>query len=174
MKQNEVILKNISIVSFHQPDGAGTNKQHVITKNTAKLDRETEELKHDKIPLEVGKIIQEGRKAKGLKQSELAAVSVYISFSPLCFHSILSSLFSLKRIFIEILLFCFFCSLYPENLRETTNYNRLRSRSWHPEQRYFGQNRTSDWVKIAWKRSRPEVVASWAKEVRHWEAYSFH
>lgn len=56
-------------------DGAGTNKQHVITKNTAKLDRETEELKHDKIPLEVGKIIQDGRKAKGLKQSELAAVS---------------------------------------------------------------------------------------------------
>lgn len=58
-------------------DGAGTNKQHVITKNTAKLDRETEELKHDKIPLEVGKIIQEGRKAKGLKQSELAAVRIF-------------------------------------------------------------------------------------------------
>lgn len=56
--------------------GAGTNKQHVITKNTAKLDRETEELKHDKIPLEVGKIIQEGRKSKGMKQSELAAVSI--------------------------------------------------------------------------------------------------
>lgn len=48
----------------------------MITKNTAKLDRETEELKHDKIPLEVGKIIQDGRKAKGLKQSELAAVSI--------------------------------------------------------------------------------------------------
>lgn len=59
-------------------DGAGTNKQHVITKNTAKLDRETEELKHDKIPLEVGKIIQEGRKNKGLKQSDLAAVSEFI------------------------------------------------------------------------------------------------
>lgn len=61
---------------WYYSDGAGTNKQHVITKNTAKLDRETEELKHDKIPLEVGKIIQEGRKSKGLKQSELAAVRI--------------------------------------------------------------------------------------------------
>lgn len=60
--------------------GAGTNKQHVITKNTAKLDRETEELKHDKIPHEVGKIIQDGRKSKGLKQSELAAVSISLTF----------------------------------------------------------------------------------------------
>lgn len=60
-------------------DGAGTNKQHVVTKNTAKLDRETEELKHDKIPLEVGKLIQEGRKNKGLKQSDLAAVSICAS-----------------------------------------------------------------------------------------------
>lgn len=62
-------------------DGAGTNKQHVVTKNTAKLDRETEELKHDKIPLEVGKLIQEGRKSKGLKQSDLAAVSGYIDLN---------------------------------------------------------------------------------------------
>ncbi|XP_055323744.1 endothelial differentiation-related factor 1 homolog [Sitodiplosis mosellana] len=60
-------------IDTSQKYGAGTNKQHVVTKNTAKLDRETEELKHDKIPLEVGKIIQEGRKQKGLKQSELAA-----------------------------------------------------------------------------------------------------
>lgn len=59
-------------------DGAATNKQHVVTKNTAKLDRETEELKHDKIPFDLGKIIQEGRAAKGLKQSELAAVSKHL------------------------------------------------------------------------------------------------
>lgn len=52
--------------------GAGSNKQHVTTKNTAKLDRETEELKHDTIPLEVGKIIQQGRQAKGISQKELA------------------------------------------------------------------------------------------------------
>ncbi|XP_011812792.1 PREDICTED: endothelial differentiation-related factor 1 [Colobus angolensis palliatus] len=31
---------------------AGQNKQHSITKNTAKLDRETEELHHDRVTLE--------------------------------------------------------------------------------------------------------------------------
>lgn len=56
-------------------DGAGTNKQHVATKNTAKLDRENDELKHEKIPMEVGKIIQQGRNAKGLSQKDLATVS---------------------------------------------------------------------------------------------------
>lgn len=55
--------------------GAATNKQHVTTKNTAKLDRETEELKHDKVPLAVGKLIQQGRNAKGLSQKDLATVS---------------------------------------------------------------------------------------------------
>ncbi|XP_055843605.1 endothelial differentiation-related factor 1 homolog [Episyrphus balteatus] len=59
-------------VDTQQKFGAGTNKQHVTTKNTAKLDRETEELKHDKIPLDVGKIIQQGRNAKGLSQKDLA------------------------------------------------------------------------------------------------------
>jgi len=59
-------------VETQQKYGAGTNKQHVTTKNTAKLDRETEELKHEKIPLEVGKIIQQGRQAKGLSQKDLA------------------------------------------------------------------------------------------------------
>lgn len=62
-------------VITHNSVGAGTNKQHVITKNTAKLDRESEELKHDKISFDLGKMIWEGRAAKGLKQSELAAVS---------------------------------------------------------------------------------------------------
>lgn len=55
--------------------GAGTNKQHAATKNTAKLDRENEELKHDKIPMDVGKIIQQGRNSKGLSQKDLATVS---------------------------------------------------------------------------------------------------
>jgi putative transcription factor len=54
--------------------GAATNKQHVTTKNTAKLDRETEELKHDKIPLDLGRLIQQGRQAKGWSQKELATV----------------------------------------------------------------------------------------------------
>ena len=52
--------------------GAGSNKQHVATKNTAKLDRETEELRHDRIPLDVGKLIQQGRQAKNMSQKELA------------------------------------------------------------------------------------------------------
>ncbi|CAH2015321.1 unnamed protein product [Acanthoscelides obtectus] len=51
---------------------SGSNKQHVTTKNTAKLDRETEELKHETIPLDVGKLIQQGRQAKGLRQKDLA------------------------------------------------------------------------------------------------------
>jgi hypothetical protein len=55
--------------------GAGQNKQHQTTKNTAKLDRETEELKHDKISLDIGKLIQQGRQAKGWSQKELATVS---------------------------------------------------------------------------------------------------
>lgn len=44
----------------------------MTTKNTAKLDRETEELKHDTISLDVGKLIQQGRQSKGLSQKELA------------------------------------------------------------------------------------------------------
>lgn len=55
---------------------AGQNKQHFITKNTAKLDRETEELHHDRVPLEVGKVIQQGRQSKGMTQKDLATVSI--------------------------------------------------------------------------------------------------
>ncbi|XP_076020292.1 endothelial differentiation-related factor 1 homolog [Genypterus blacodes] len=51
---------------------AGQNKQHLVSKNTAKLDRETEELHHDRVPLEVGKVIQQGRQEKGLTQKDLA------------------------------------------------------------------------------------------------------
>lgn len=54
--------------------GAGTNKQHGTTKNTAKLDRETEELKHDTVPLDLGRLIQQGRQAKNLSQKDLASV----------------------------------------------------------------------------------------------------
>jgi len=54
--------------------GGGANRQHVTTKNTAKLDRETEELKHDQVPLELGKLIQQGRQNKGLSQKDLATV----------------------------------------------------------------------------------------------------
>lgn len=48
----------------------------MTTKNTAKLDRETEELRHDKIPLDVGKIIQQGRQGKGMSQKDLATVKM--------------------------------------------------------------------------------------------------
>ena len=60
---------------MHGPGAAGQNKQHSITKNTAKLDRETEELHHDRVTLEVGKVIQQGRQSKGLTQKDLATVS---------------------------------------------------------------------------------------------------
>ncbi|ESO07948.1 hypothetical protein HELRODRAFT_110237 [Helobdella robusta] len=51
---------------------AGHNKQHVGDKNTAKLDRETEELHHETVGLDVGRLIQQGRQAKNLTQKDLA------------------------------------------------------------------------------------------------------
>lgn len=64
---------------------AGQNKQHLVTKNTAKLDRETEELHHDRVPLEVGKVIQQGRQEKGLTQKDLATVSKQMYYA--CINS---------------------------------------------------------------------------------------
>jgi hypothetical protein len=52
------------VVSTEQKFGAATNKHGVTSLNTAKLDQETEELKHDRVPMDVGKIIQKGRNAK--------------------------------------------------------------------------------------------------------------
>lgn len=60
---------------------AGQNKQHLVTKNTAKLDRETEELHHERVSLDVGKVIQKGRQDKGLTQKDLATVSRQMLFS---------------------------------------------------------------------------------------------
>ncbi|KAK9745998.1 helix-turn-helix protein [Popillia japonica] len=60
------------ITSNNLLGGAGSNKQHVATKNTAKLDRETEELKHERISLDIGRLIQQGRQAKNLSQKDLA------------------------------------------------------------------------------------------------------
>lgn len=54
------------------PVNAGTNKQHAPTRNTAKLDRETEELKHKSIDGNVARYIQQGRQGKGLSQKDLA------------------------------------------------------------------------------------------------------
>ncbi|XP_076455381.1 endothelial differentiation-related factor 1-like [Babylonia areolata] len=51
---------------------AGQNKQSSAAKNTAKLDRETEELHHEHIGLDVAKLIQQGRQSKGFTQKDLA------------------------------------------------------------------------------------------------------
>lgn len=61
-------------IETQQKFGAATNKQHVTTKNTAKLDRETEELRHDKVPLDTAKLIMQARQAKGISQKDLATV----------------------------------------------------------------------------------------------------
>lgn len=59
-------------VDTEQKYGAAQNKHVTSTMNTAKLDRETEELKHDKVPMEVGRLIQKGRQDKGWTQKDLA------------------------------------------------------------------------------------------------------
>ena len=51
-------------IATEQKFGAAQNKHTATTLNTTKLDRETEELKHDRVPLEIGKIIQKGRNDK--------------------------------------------------------------------------------------------------------------
>lgn len=51
---------------------AGGNKQHATTKNTTKLDQETDELHHDKVGLDLSKCVQQARQAKGMTQKELA------------------------------------------------------------------------------------------------------
>lgn len=51
---------------------AATNRQHSSAKDTAALDRETEELHHERISLDVGRLIQIGRQNKELTQKELA------------------------------------------------------------------------------------------------------
>lgn len=56
-------------------DEAGSNKQHAPSRNTTKLDQETEELRHDHIGLDVGRLIQQGRQQKSLTQKDLATVS---------------------------------------------------------------------------------------------------
>jgi len=52
--------------------GGGGNIQKSASKNTAKLDRETEELHHESVSLDVGKLIMQGRAAKSMTQKELA------------------------------------------------------------------------------------------------------
>ncbi len=81
----------------HFSDAAGQNKQHSAAKNTAKLDRETEELHHDKIGLDVGKLVQQGRSEKKMTQKELATVICVHLFSGFSIHfSVKKKIFRLK------------------------------------------------------------------------------
>merc|ERR1711874_3600 len=59
-------------VATEQKYGAGGNKHSGTQLNTAKLDRETEELKHQTVSMDVGRLIQKGRQAKNLTQKDLA------------------------------------------------------------------------------------------------------
>lgn len=58
-------------------DGAASNKHPPTTLNTAKLDQESEELKHANISMDVAKLIMKGRQDKGLTQKDLATVRFY-------------------------------------------------------------------------------------------------
>ncbi len=59
------VINLFHFISTEQKFGDATNKHGVTSLNTSiKLDLETEELKHDRVPMDVGKIIQKGRNAK--------------------------------------------------------------------------------------------------------------
>lgn len=51
---------------------AATNRHPTTSLNTAKLDAETEKLSHNKVGLDAGRIIQQGRSAKGWTRQEFA------------------------------------------------------------------------------------------------------
>eukprot|EP00033_Pygsuia_biforma_P000826 GCRY01000961.1.p1 GENE.GCRY01000961.1~~GCRY01000961.1.p1 ORF type:complete len:139 (+),score=18.97 GCRY01000961.1:141-557(+) len=52
--------------------GSGGNKQKAMTKNSLKLDQETEELHHDRVDMSLSKRIQQARLDKKMTQKELA------------------------------------------------------------------------------------------------------
>eukprot|EP01137_Pigoraptor_chileana_P015029 Opistho-2@70427 len=51
---------------------AAMNRQHGTDKDTAKLDRETEELHHDRVPLDLSRTIMKARNDLKLTQKDLA------------------------------------------------------------------------------------------------------
>ncbi|KAK6196178.1 hypothetical protein SNE40_001452 [Patella caerulea] len=65
-------LQSGGTVDTKKKFAAATNKHVVTDKNTAKLDRETEELHHDHIDRSVAQLIQQGRQSKGINQKDLA------------------------------------------------------------------------------------------------------
>jgi len=70
-----VVLLRSVIIFCPLTVGAGHNTQHGTSQNTAKLDRETEELHHKHVNMDVSRAIQQARQAKGFTQKELATVS---------------------------------------------------------------------------------------------------
>lgn len=68
---------------------AGSNRQHKVDKNTARLDDETEELHHDRVPLELGKVLQQSRSAKEWTQKARECF--------LLFNNITSSILGLEH-----------------------------------------------------------------------------
>jgi len=71
-KQLNMARRQGLAISTDSKYGAGGNTQKGNVLNTAKLDAETEELKHKTVDMSVGKAIQKGRQAKEMTQKELA------------------------------------------------------------------------------------------------------
>jgi len=69
---NAAMRRGGADVETRQKFSAGTNKKMATSKNTMKLDQETEELHHSTVSLSVGRLIQKGRQEKQLTQKELA------------------------------------------------------------------------------------------------------
>lgn len=58
---------------------AGGNKQRHIDKNTANLDDETEELHHETVSADVGRLMQQRRNELEMTQKDLAVVCIFKS-----------------------------------------------------------------------------------------------
>lgn len=59
-------------IDLQKKFNAATNKHHGTSLNTAKLDAETEKLSHNKVGMDVGRLIQQSRAAKNWKREEFA------------------------------------------------------------------------------------------------------
>lgn len=59
-------------VDLQKKYNAATNKHQGTSLNTARLDAETEKLSHNKVGLDVGRLIQQARAAKNWKRDEFA------------------------------------------------------------------------------------------------------
>merc|ERR1719461_1084714 len=71
-RQVAIARRQGAAISTEQKYGGGGNRQGGTHLNTAKLDAETEELKHKQMDLSVGKLIAQGRQAKEMSQKDLA------------------------------------------------------------------------------------------------------